>query len=235
MNMDYIISGSSLHMPYYHIVKCTLYKVKKNPNTPVLTDCILQDWVNYFFPEPFESEMQISWNFIPQLLFSKNKGNSHMAIRPAKKVSNNIINDSCPVLLSLLFLWIKANCLKLFTVNVDAFQLWCWRKLLRVPWMARSSNQSIIKEISPEYSLEGLMLKLKLQSFGHLMWRTGSFEKTLILGKIEGRWRRECQRMKWLMASPTWWTWVWVSSRSWCWTGRPGVLQSMGLQRVRHD
>ena len=93
MNMDYIISGSSLHMPYYHIVKYTLYKVKKNLNTPVLTDCILQDWVNYFFPEPFKSEMQISWNFIPHLLFSKNKGNFHMAIRPAKKVSNNIIND----------------------------------------------------------------------------------------------------------------------------------------------
>ena len=75
--------------------------------------------------------------------------------------------------------------------RIDAFDLWCWRRLLRVPWTARTSNQSILKEISPEYSLEGLMLKLKLQYFGHLMGRTDSFEKTLILGKIEGRRRRE--------------------------------------------
>ena len=74
--------------------------------------------------------------------------------------------------------------------RIDAFELWCWRRLLRVPWTARRSNQSILKEIIPEYSLEGLMLKLKLQYFGHLMWRTDSFEKTLMLGKIEGRRRR---------------------------------------------
>ena len=80
----------------------------------------------------------------------------------------------------------------------DAFELWCWRRLLRVPWTARRSNQSILKEISPECSLEGLMLKLKLQNFGHLMRRTVSFEKTLMLGKIEGRRRREQQRMRWL-------------------------------------
>ena len=82
--------------------------------------------------------------------------------------------------------------------RIDAFELWCWRRLLRVPWTARRSNQSILKEISPEYSLEGLMLKLKLQYFGHLMWRTDSFEKTLKLGKIEGRRRRGQQRMRWL-------------------------------------
>ena len=82
--------------------------------------------------------------------------------------------------------------------RIDIFVLWCWRRLLRVPWMARRSNQFILKEISPEYSLEGLMLKLKLQYFGHLMWRADSFEKTLILGKIEGRRRRERQRMRWL-------------------------------------
>ena len=75
--------------------------------------------------------------------------------------------------------------------RIDAFELWCWRRLLRVPWTARRSVQSILKEISPEYSLEGLMLKLKLQYFGHLMQRADSFEKTLMLGKIEGRWRRE--------------------------------------------
>ena len=83
-------------------------------------------------------------------------------------------------------------------LKIDAFELWCWRRLLRVPWTARRSNQSILKEISPEYSLEGLMLKLKLQYFGHLMRRTDSFDKTLMLGKIEGGRRRGRQRMRWL-------------------------------------
>ena len=91
-----------------------------------------------------------------------------------------------------------------------------------------------VKEISSEYSLEGLMLKLKFQYFSHLMWRTDSFEKILMLGKIEGR---EGDNRGWdgWMASPTQWIWVWVNSRSWRWTGRPGVLQSMGSQRVEHD
>ena len=87
----------------------------------------------------------------------------------------------------------KAECQR-----IDAFELWCWRRLLRVPWTARKSNQSILKEISPEYSLEGLMLKLKLQNFGHMMGRTDSLEKTLMLGKIEGKRRRGQQRMRWL-------------------------------------
>ena len=82
--------------------------------------------------------------------------------------------------------------------RIDAFELWCWRRLLRVPWTARRSNQSILKEISPEYLLEVLMLRLKLQNFGHLMRRTDSVEKTLMLGKIEGRRRRGQQRMRWL-------------------------------------
>ena len=87
----------------------------------------------------------------------------------------------------------KAECQR-----IDAFELWCWRRLLSVPWAARRSNQSILKEISPEYSLEGLMLKLKLHYFGHLMQRTDSFEKTLMLGNIEGGRRRGRQRMRWL-------------------------------------
>ena len=87
----------------------------------------------------------------------------------------------------------KAKCLR-----IDAFELWCWRRLLRVPWTARRSNQSILKEICPEYSLEGLMLKLKLQYFGYLMRRTDSLEKTLMLGKMEGRRRGGWQRMRWL-------------------------------------
>ena len=87
----------------------------------------------------------------------------------------------------------KAECQR-----IDAFELWCWRRLLRVPWTARRSNQSILKEISPEYSLEGLLLKLKLQYFGHLMQRADALEKTLMLGKTEGRRRRGRQRMRWL-------------------------------------
>ena len=83
-------------------------------------------------------------------------------------------------------------------LRIDAFELWCWRRLLRVPWTARRSNQSILKDLSPGCSLEGLMLKLKLQYFGYLMWRADSFEKTLMLGKIEGRRRRGRQRMRWL-------------------------------------
>ena len=87
----------------------------------------------------------------------------------------------------------KAECRR-----TDTFELWCWRRLLRAPWTARRSNQSILKQINPEYSLEGLMLKLKLQYFGHLMRRVDSLEKTLMLGKIEGKWRRGWQRTRWL-------------------------------------
>ena len=101
-----------------------------------------------------------------------------------------------------------------------------------VPWAARRSNQSILKEISPEYSLEGLMLKLKLQYFGHLMQRTDSFEKTLMLERLKAGGERDDSRWDDWMVSLTWWTWVWVSSGSWWWTGKPDMLQSMGLQRV---
>ena len=118
--------------------------------------------------------------------------------------------------------------------RIDTFELWCWRRLLRVPQTARRSNQSILKEISPEHSLEGLMMKLKLQYIGHLMLRTVSFEKTLMLGGIGGRRRGRWGWCGW-MSSPTQWTWVWVNSRSWWWTGRPGVLQSLSSQRVEHD
>ena len=117
---------------------------------------------------------------------------------------------------------------------------WCFwtvvlEKLLKVLWTARRSNQSILKEISPECSLEGLMLKLKLQYFGHLMWRTGTFEKALMLGKIEGGSRGDDRGWDGWMASLTQWTWVWVASGSWWRTERPGVPQSTGSQRVGHD
>ena len=119
--------------------------------------------------------------------------------------------------------------------RIDAFELWCWRRLLRVPWTARRSNQSILKGISPGCSVEGLMLKLKLQYFGHLTGRVDSLEKTLMLGGIRGRRRRGRERRDGWMASPTRWMWVWVNSGSWWWTGRPGMLQFMGSQRVGHD
>ena len=105
--------------------------------------------------------------------------------------------------------------------RTDAFKPWCWQRLLRVPWFSRRSNQSILKEINPEYSLEGLMLKLKIQYFGHLVRRYDSLEKTLMLGSIEGRRRKGWERMRWLDDVTD--------------SVMPGVLQSMGLQRARHD
>ena len=119
--------------------------------------------------------------------------------------------------------------------RIDAFELWCWRRLLRVPWTARRPRQSILSEISPEHSLEGLMLKLKLQYFGHLMQRADSLEETLMLGKIEGRRRGDDRGWDDWMASPTQYSWVWAGSSSWWWTGKPGMLQSVGLQRVGHN
>ena len=119
--------------------------------------------------------------------------------------------------------------------KIDAFELWCWRRLLRVPWTARRSNQSILKEISPGCSLEGLMLKLTLQYFGHLMRRADSLEKTLMLERLRSGAEGDKRGWDGWMASLTRWTWVWVDSGSWWWTGRPGVLRFMGLQRVGHD
>ena len=119
--------------------------------------------------------------------------------------------------------------------RIDAFELWCWRRLLRVPWTARRSNQFILKDISPEYSLEGLILKLKLQYFGHLMPRTDSFEKILWWKRLKVRREGDSRGWDGWMASSTRWTWVWVGSGSWWQTGKPGVLQSMGSQRVGHN
>ena len=119
--------------------------------------------------------------------------------------------------------------------KIDVSELWHWRRLLRVPWTARRSNQLFLKEISPEYSLEGLMLKLKLQYFGHLMGRTDSLENTLSWERLKvGREGVDRGWDEWRV-SPTRWTWVWVSSRSWWWTRKPGMLQSTGSQRVGHN
>ena len=119
--------------------------------------------------------------------------------------------------------------------RIDAFELWCWRSLLRVPWTTVRSSMLILQEISPEYSLEELILKLKPHYSGHLLWRNDSLETTLMLGKIEvGGKGVDRGRDGWVV-SLTQWTWVWVSFGSWWWTGKPGLLQSMGLQRVRHS
>ena len=119
--------------------------------------------------------------------------------------------------------------------RIDAFELWCWRRLLRVPWTAKRSIQSIIKEISPEYSLEGLMLKLSLQYLATWCEELTHWERPWWWEwlKVEG----EGDDRGWdvWISSPTQWTWIWVNSGSWWWTGRPGVLKSMRLQRVRHD
>ena len=119
----------------------------------------------------------------------------------------------------------KAECQR-----IDAFELWCWRRLLRVPWTARRSNQSILKEINPEYSLEGLMLKPKLQHFGHLMQRLTHWKRPWCQERL--RTGREGGNRRWdgWMASLTQWSWVWASSGRWWRTEKPGVLQSMGLQ-----
>jgi len=123
----------------------------------------------------------------------------------------------------------KAECWR-----IAASELCCWRRPLWVPCNARRSNQYILKVISPGCSLEGLILKLQLQYFGHRMRRADSLEKPLMLGGTGDRRRRGRQRMRWWMASPTRWTWVWVNSGGWWWTGRPGVLWFMGSQRVGH-
>ena len=117
--------------------------------------------------------------------------------------------------------------------RIDAFELWCWRRLLRVPWTARRSNPSILKEISPGISLEGMLLKLKLQYFGPLMWRVDSLEKTLILEGLGAGGEGDNRGWDGWMASPTPWMWVWVNSGSWWWTGRPGMLRFMGVTKSR--
>ena len=119
--------------------------------------------------------------------------------------------------------------------RIDAFELWCWRRLLRVLWTERRSILYILNEISPECSLEGLTLKLKLQYFGHLIQRADSFERPWCWEKLRAGGEGDDREWDGWMASPTQWTWIWASSGSWWWTGKPGVMQSIGLQRVKHD
>ena len=119
--------------------------------------------------------------------------------------------------------------------RIDAFELWYWRRLLRVPWTARRSNQSILKEISPEYSLEGLMLNLNSSTLATLCEELTYLKKPWCWERLKAEVEGDDRGWDGWVASPTRWTWVWASSRSWWWTGKPGVLQSMGSQRVRHN
>ena len=119
--------------------------------------------------------------------------------------------------------------------RIDAFELWCWRRLLRVPWTSRRSNHSFLKEISPEYSLEGLMLKLKLHTLATWCEERTHWKRPWCWERLKAGEEGDDRGFGGWMASLTRWTWVWESSGSWWWTGKPGVLQSMGSQRVRHD
>ena len=129
----------------------------------------------------------------------------------------------------------ELDCEESWAPKNDAFELWCWRRLLRVPWTARRSNHSILKEISPGCSLEGLMLKLKLEYFGHLIRSVDSLERPWCWEGLGAGGEGDGRGWDGLVASPTWWTWVWVNSRSWWWTGRLGMLWFIGSQRVGHD
>ena len=157
---------------------------------------------NYKYPVSVSFEW-VDWNFKQQSLVrplcksSKTQPRQHVKKQRHYFANNSPSSQSYGFSSGHVWMW-DFDIKKAEHWRIDAFELWCWRRLLRVPWTARRSNQSILKKISPENSLEGLMLKLKLQYFGHLMQRTDSFEKTLILGKIEGRRRRGRQRMRWL-------------------------------------
>ena len=156
------------------------------------------------------------------------------------KTRNITLPTKIHIVKAMVFLVVMYGC-ESWTIKkaehwrTDAFELWCWRRLLWVPWTAQRYNQSILKAIIPEYPLEGMMLKLKLQYFGHLMQRTDSLEKILILGKIEAGGEVDNRGWDGWITSLSQWTWVWESSGSQWWTGTPGMLQSMESQRVSHD
>ena len=156
------------------------------------------------------------------------------------KIREIILPTKIDLLKAMIFPVVMYGC-KSWTIKkaehqrFGAFELWYWKRLLIVPWTAKRPNQSILKEINPEYSLERLMLKLKLQYFDYVMWRTNPLEKTLMLGRLKAGGEGDNRGWNGWMTSLTQWTWVWVNSGSCWWTGKRGVLQSMGSQGVRHD
>ena len=142
-------------------------------------------------------------------------------------------NQSCDFSRSHGWMWESYHKAKRW--RIEAFEVWCWRRLLRVPWTARRSNQPILKEISPEYSLERLMLKPKLQYFGHRCEELTHYKRPWCWERLKAGGEGDNRRWDGWMASLTWWAWVWASSGSWWWTEKPGVLQSVGSQTAGHD
>ena len=182
-------------------------------------------WLNSY---PSPSDMLLTQIFY----FTWKKSYDHA--RQHIKKQRHYFGDKGPSSQSYSHVWIwKLNLKESWVPKNWCFWTVVWRRLLRVPWTARRSNQSILKEISLEYSLEGLILKLKLQCFGHLIWKTDSVVKTLMLGKTEGGRRRDDRRLDGWMASLSWC--VWSCSWSWWWMGKPDVLQSMGSRRIGQD
>ena len=156
-----------------------------------------------------------------------------------KKQKHYFVNK-CPCSQGMVFPVVMYGC-ESWTIKkaecgrIGAFELWCWRRLLRVPWTAKRSNQSTLKEVSPRCSLEGLMLKLKLQYFGHLMWRADSLKRSWFWERLRTGGEGDNRGWAGWMASPTQRTWVWLNCGSWWWTGSSRVLQFTESQRVRHD
>ena len=148
-------------------------------------------------------------------------------------VNKGLSCHSCDFSSSLLWMW-ELDHKESWALRNWCFELWCWIRLLRDPWTARRSNQSILKEINSEYSLEGLIMKLKVQYFGHLMWRTDSLKRPWYWERVKTEGEGIGRGWNDWMALLTWWTGVWASSGSWWCTGKPGMLQSMGSQRVGH-
>ena len=191
-----------------------------------------KQWLTLFFWAPESLQMVISAMKLRHLLFGRKVMTKLDSILKSRDIT---LPTKVRLVKAMVFPVVMYGC-ESWTLKkaeywkIDAFELWCWRRLLRVPWTARRPSQSILKEISPGCSLEGLMLNLKLQYFGHLMRRADSLEKTLILGKIEGRRRRGWQRMRWLDGITDSMDMSLGNSMSWWWTGRPGVLWFMGSQ-----
>ena len=181
--------------------------------------------------QPVLSKGDQSWMFFGRKAMTK--------LDSVLKTRDIVLLTKVHIVKAMVFLGVMYGCqswsIKKAEHWVYGFELWCWRRLLRVPWTARRSNLSILKEINPEYSLEGLLLKLRLRYLGHLMWRTTHWKRPWCWERLRAG--REGGDRGWngWMASMTQWTWVWVNSGSWWWTGKSGVLQSMGSQRVGYD